>query len=381
MLIIEAGVWISLFLIVYTYLGYPAILWLLARRARIEETGRLSETSIPSVSLIIAAHNERRVMSEKLTNAESLAYPQDKLEVIVASDGSTDGTNEIVRACPWPSLRLVALPEHRGKAAALNAAVASASGELLVFSDANTLFQSDALHVLVTHFSNPRVGCVSGRLSLVNPSSDEGGRGEGAYWRLETWIKTKESRLGSVIGANGAIYAIRRGLFTEIPVGLINDDFFVSMKVLEQGYRALFEPAAIGQEETAPSLEGEYRRHVRDAAGHFQVLPHLSGLLRPRHKFTSFAFFSHRILRWLLPFVLMFFSLATLLLSGRAVYAALSCGVATFVLLGAVGWALRRTGRRMGPLILPLYFLVLNWCIVVGLVQFCRKRIVWEKVR
>jgi cellulose synthase/poly-beta-1,6-N-acetylglucosamine synthase-like glycosyltransferase len=333
------------------------------------------------VALVTAARNEAACIAEKIANCRQQDYPQDRLEVVIASDGSEDATADTVRRVGGANVRLVELRPHRGKAVAVNRAVAATQAEILVFSDANSMFRPDAVSQLVRHFSDPDVGGVSGLLRPVNRTGDASGEGEGLYWRYESWLKRLESDAGALIGANGAIHAMRRECYTVIPEGLINDDFFLSMKVLEQGKRVILEPSAVAVEETAPSLAAEFTRHVRDAAGHFQVLPHVTRMLGPSSGFVAFGLWSHRVLRWILPFILPVGALASLSFGPTSLHFLPGLGTALLCLLAAGGWLLWRLGKPAGPLYVPLYFVAVNLAVVVGFGRFARGRIVWERVR
>lgn len=257
----------------------------------------------PSVSIVVAAYNEEKVIEEKLKNILSMDYPRDKMSAIIASDGSNDSTNEIVKRYESKNIKLKAFL-RMGKVNVLNKTVTMAAGDIIIFSDANTMFNSNAVKKLVKHFVNPEVGCVCGRLKLINPKNVQSGDGEGFYWSYETWIKEKESRIGCVVGANGAIYAIRKALFEKMPSNVINDDFHISMKIMERGYKVIFERDAVGIEEVAPDFKSEFLRHVRDGAGHYRGIVHLVGLLNPMKGIRFFVYVSHRFIRWMVPFFL-----------------------------------------------------------------------------
>jgi len=233
----------------------------------------------------------------------------------------------------------------------------------------------------VRHFENPQVGCVSGRLVLVNRTMDAGARGEGVYWRYETMLKRLESRVHSLIGANGAIYAIRRHLYKPVPFGLINDDFFISMKVLEQRYRVIYTPTAIGVEETAPNLEGEFVRHVRDATGHYQAMRYALRLLHPTYGLVAFEYFSHRIIRWSVPLLLLIMLVANGVLGGTTPYQYLLLVHLLVYGFSGLAWLLRRLDISIGPLYVPLYFFALNLALAVGFYRYLRGNITWERVR
>jgi len=363
--------WVALGLLLQAYVGYALALWMLARLG----IGRLagSKTShsedCPSVSLLVAAHNEEDVIDAKIVNCAQLDYPVEKIEILLGSDGSTDATVERARQHGLTNMRVFDFPERGGKASVLNRLAEAAEGEILAFSDANTIYDPQAMRLLVDGFRDARVGCVSGRLRLVSPDANPGGRGEGLYWRYETAIKRLESRLGAVIGANGAIYAIRRQLFVPIPEGTINDDFFLSAKVLEQGRRSIYEPEAEATEQTAASLAGEYRRHLRDAAGHFQVLALTWRLLNPMRGRVAFGYFSHRVIRWFAPFLLGAMLLTSGMLVGHALYRGLFIMQAVGYGLALLGYGGMRLRMRIGPLFVPLYVGMVHLALLMGFVR------------
>jgi cellulose synthase/poly-beta-1,6-N-acetylglucosamine synthase-like glycosyltransferase len=363
--------WLSFVLLAHAYAGYPLVLWVLARlgMGRSSSGGRKDSEDCPLVSLLVAAHNEESVIDAKIENCAHLDYPIEKIEILLGSDGSTDATVERARRHGLPNLRVFDFPERGGKASVLNRLAQAAQGEILAFSDANTMFDPQAMRLLVDGFEDAKVGCVSGRLRLVSPNANPGGRGEGLYWRYETAIKRLESRLGAVIGANGAIYAIRRELFVAIPGGTINDDFFLSAKVLEQGWRSIYRPEAEASEQTATSLAGEYRRHLRDAAGHFQVLALTWRLLNPMGGRVAFGYFSHRVIRWFAPFLLGVMLVASALLAGHPLYRAMFTMQAVGYGLALLGYCGMRLRMRIGPLFVPLYVGMVHLALLMGLVR------------
>src|SRR3989338_6907469 len=298
--------WIGLVVLFYTYLGYPLLLMLLNRfkagrsQSTFDKKGRLTP-----VTLLIAAYNEEKVIKEKIINALRLEYPENLLEIWIASDGSSDRTNDIVREFIGKNNRLHLLELPRmGKAEVINRSMAQLRTEIVVFSDANTEFSPDALKKLVMHSSDTGTGCVCGRLIYRNPGDIMSGKGESFYWRYETALKKMESKLGYIAGANGAIYAIRRELFEPLPTGTINDDFMISMRIVQEGFKSVYDENAIAYEDVAPNMESEFRRHVRDGAGHYIAVYHLPGLLNPFLGLRSFIYWSHKLLRWIAPFVL-----------------------------------------------------------------------------
>src|SRR5262245_5410690 len=291
-------------LVFYTYLGYPVAVWCLARLfGQKHEADGGDPQNVPSVSLLIAAYNEEAEIGMRLDNALAMDYPADRLEIVVASDGSFDATASIVRRYAGRGVRLLDYQQRRGKAAVLNSAFAELNGDIVVLSDANTHFGPDAMRRLTSWFRDPQVGVVCGRLILSDPET--GHNVDGLYWKYETFLKKNESRLGALLGANGAIYALRRGLYPGIPEGTIVDDFVIPLQAkLRSGCSIVYDSQATAHEETPRAIGAEFQRRSRIGAGNFQSLGLLWRLLDPRHGWIAFTFFSHKILRWLCPFFL-----------------------------------------------------------------------------
>ena len=287
--------WLSLGFIVYAYIGYPVILFLVSR---IWRTKRKKDPFFqPTVSVIIAAYNEEQVLEEKIENCIAMDYPADCIEFLIGSDGSTDATNSILRQHESESIRSFFFQERRGKASVLNELVARAKGEALVFSDANTMYRPDAVRRLMSPFIDPGIGGVCGRLILTPPGRDIGGRGEKAYWEFENRLKFFEGKIKTVLGANGAIYAIRKSLFQPLPQNMvITDDFLIPLHAVEMGYDFVYENTAVGREQTSPSVKDEFRRKVRIGAANFNALIQIAPLLNPRRGFVAFGLWSHKII-------------------------------------------------------------------------------------
>lgn len=334
----QAAFWLSAALVVYAYLAYPVLVWWLVRRRPAIEHETPPDNALPSASLLIAAHNEADVIEARIRNALALDYPSDKLEIVVASDGSTDGTNEIVRRFVGPRVRLLEFAPRRGKAATLNGAVRQLRGELVMFSDANTFWDASAARALARWFAEPATGVVCGRLQLVDPAS--GNNVDSLYWRYENFLKRCEARLGVLLGANGAIYAMRRRLVEPIPDDTIVDDFVIPLSAyLRTGCRMIYDPSATASEETPARLGCEFRRRARIGAGGFQSLARLGGLCRWRHGWLAFAFVSHKLCRWLAPFGLIAALVANVALAGTPSFRALLAGQAAFYSVAVVGGA------------------------------------------
>jgi biofilm PGA synthesis N-glycosyltransferase PgaC len=329
--------WLSVAFVLYAYVGYPALLsvWARARRGvRSQVSGAGSQRSefangdsriaAPGVSVVVAARNEARRLPERIHNLLASDYPLDRLQIIVASDGSTDDTAAAL--APYRDRVTLLLLPARGKAAALNAAVLHARHPILVFADARQRFAPDAIRRLVAAFSQPGVGAVSGEL-VIDCEEDEGaaehstiGDGVGAYWKYEKWIRRNEALVGSSIGVTGAIYAMRRWLWQPLPADAILDDVLGPMRIVQRGYRILFEPAARAFDRTASDATTELRRKTRTLAGNFQLLRYEPRLIIPGHNPVWLQFVSHKLARLLVPYALMVLLVSSAWLTPRSAF-------------------------------------------------------------
>lgn len=362
--------WIAVFLIVYTYVGFPltiilrGLIW-----GRPYKHGDLSV--LPTVSIVIAAYNEAKTISEKLDNLVSLDYPEDKLEIVIASDGSTDGTESIVERYKDRGVKLLVLPRS-GKAVALNTAVAAASGEILVFSDANSIYKSDAIQELVKPFADPGIGGVAGnQIYKRNTVAGSSGEGERAYWNFDRMLKQFQGKAGNTLAATGAIYAIRRSLFRPIPDG-VSDDFVTSTSVIAQGYRLVFSPEAVAYEPVASTSTAEFGRKVRVIVRSWRAFIFMKELLNPfRHGFYAVQLFSHKILRYLvvIPLIVLFL-VSPFLWKVSLFYQLATIMQIMFYACAGAGYFLDRT--RSGPmklLTIPFYFCMVNIASLVAIVK------------
>jgi len=363
---IEIAFWGCVALIAYAYALYPIVVLTLARLFGKSPIGYApcTEGELPSVSLLIAAHNEEQVIAQRIENALALDYPADRLEIVIASDGSSDGTARIVRGFTDRRVRLLESPMRRGKATVLNAAFRHLSGDIVVLSDANTFTDSAALRRMVRWFDDSKVGTVCGRLVLTDPAT--GRNVDSLYWRYETFLKTCEGRLGALLGANGAIYAVRRSSFAGIWSDTIVDDFVIPLVTrLRHGSTIVYDKTAVAYEETPHDFGAEFRRRSRIGAGGFQSIVRLRALLAPRHGWLAFTFFSHKILRWLCPFLLIGAFVTNVALLTDPFYRL----TMTVQLLG-YGFSLLglATGTRkaLKPLRLATMFTAMNAALLVG---------------
>lgn len=359
----------SVFLIFYTYVGYPLLLLGIAAFA--SKKRRKDNNHVPSVSMLIAAYNEDAVIEEKLRNCLALDYVSDKLEIIIGSDGSQDRTNEIVQKYTGNRIRLVPFSMRRGKAAILNNLAQLAQGHVLVFSDANTMYRPDAIARLVPHFADARVGGVCGRLILLNQNGNDEAEGERLYWNYENRLKYLEGRIKTVFGANGAIYAIRRELFQSLPCDkAVMDDFLIPLSVVQRGYDIVYDKDAVGWEFTAPDLQAEFRRKVRIGAANFHGIREILPLLSPFKGFVAFGLWSHKIIRWLVPFLLIAAFVANLWLWGTTLYETLLVVQILFYGLALIAYVLDRFNIHVPWLIYPCYFVATNLALLVGFCKF-----------
>lgn len=366
--------WTCAALIAHTYVIYPMLVWCLARAlGPVRPPPEIDADHTPVLSLLIAAHNEEAVIEERLKNALALDYPPDRLEIVVASDGSTDRTADIVRGYADRGVRLIEFTERHGKAATLNRAIPQVGGEIVLLSDANTDLDPLAPRRLVRWFQDPAVGVVCGRLVLTDPRT--GRNADSLYWRYETTIKQCEARLGALLGANGAIYAIRRSVYTAIPDETIIDDFVIPLLArLRSGCSIVYDTQALANEQTAPDVREEFRRRVRIGAGNFQSIRLLWPLLDPRRGFVAFAFFSHKLLRWFCPFFLIGLMVSSAALIDRPFYqTAFIAQAVLYVIACAAGVAPR--GLKLPKLVqLATLFAGMNAALFVGFWRWlCRK--------
>lgn len=375
---------LSLFAPIYTYAVYPLLLKLMAKKEY-----KVDETYRPIVSILVAAYNEEKVIKEKIINLSQLDYPADKIEFLIGSDGSSDRTVEIAeKHSHFSNLKVFDLPRG-GKVNALNSMLKEAKGEVLVFSDANTMYDSKAIINLVKYFTDDRIGCVSGQLRYkIDESAGHGAKSESAYWKYENWVKVLESKIGRLSGANGAIYAIRKGLVKEIRKGIINDDFYVATYVLQSGYDVILETEAIAYEEPNDEFSGQFKRHIRDGAGHYQAIAVFWRMLFPRK--GSFVHVSHRVIRWLVPFFLIIAFICNAALVGQSVFMAVlfACQVVGYLVMFAYYLGMKKgiAGNKgfIGKLLnIVFYFFSVNLALLLGFVRLIRKQqmATWETQR
>ncbi|MDE3136581.1 MAG: glycosyltransferase family 2 protein [Acidobacteriota bacterium] len=380
--------WLSVGLVGYAYILYPAILWVVCRTAR--STGGKRTPGVhsgspalpfdcPTVSLVVPAYNEEKHLAAKLANLDEVDYRKDRMETIFVSDGSTDGTDALLAAVCRPRFRVFRLPSRRGKPGALNRAAAAARGDILVFSDASTLFAADAVRKLARHFVDPTVGVVCGALGFTR--TEESAGTEGVYWTYETALRRMEAGIGATLTASGAIYAVRRCCFRPIAPDTILEDFLVPMTARRLGYRVLYDPEARACDTAAPTVGGEFTRRARIAAGSFRALAPLA-----RAALTSpavlWAFLSHKLLRWLAPVFLLALGAASLVLRTRPVYGFALALQAAFYLWALAGLVFRDRLREVRFALVGYFLVAMNLAFLVGLARSVsgRQPVTWTRV-
>jgi biofilm PGA synthesis N-glycosyltransferase PgaC len=385
--------WLSLFAFFWTYFGYPLFMYL---RARIHPRQAWQESgALPSLTVLIPAHNEADIIRRKLDNTVSLAYPPEKLQIIVIDDGSEDDTSDIVQEYEHYGVILIQQTIRGGKMTAVNTGFARATGEIVILSDASPSYETNGLEVLSRRFSDPSVGVVVGTLAVWD-AANAVAKPAGLYWKYEAALRRWESKTGSTVAVHGNMFAIRRELFRPLETSTINDEFSIAMEVLRQGYRVVYEPDAISYDDASNTMGDEFNRRVRINAGRYQAL-FSAGYLKAPNFELSFRLFSHKLLRPLTPVLML------LMLTSNAIALAMSSPASqdirdllllrnwwgpalltaqiAFYTLAAIGWWAERAGKRNRLLNVVYYFVISNLAALVGLWRWLRgsQRVTWQK--
>jgi cellulose synthase/poly-beta-1,6-N-acetylglucosamine synthase-like glycosyltransferase len=387
--VMEVLVWGSFALLFYTFFGYGFLLVFLSalrqatsdlrfasgRRDRRAQRG----ANLPQVSLVFAAYNEEGVIQEKLRNCAALEYPFELLEILVGADGCSDRTVELGNEVAGRNVRIFDYTERSGKPMVLNKLVPETRGEIVVFSDANTMIGPESLRNVVRHFANRRVGCVSGELRLKTPDGKP--FSEGLYWKYEIFLKIMESRLNMVSGAHGGIFAIRRELYEPLPKTGIIDDFLISMRIRGRGYRCVYDPETWAEEVAIPSVKGEFGRRIRISAGGFHAIVDTWRMLLPTAGLIALSYWSHKVLRWLAPFAMILAFAGSLALINVPPYAALTIAALLFTAAGIVGYSRESSGKPTGKFAFPYYFLSMHLAMLLGFFRFAKgtQRAAWAR--
>ena len=381
--------WMCIFLLIYPYLIYPVLLKLLPGAGHPEPQAVDDDAKLPSVTFIISVYNEAQVIEEKLANALALDYPSDKLEIMVISDASSDRTEAIVQewAGKHPQIRLVRQQQRRGKTAGLNAGIRQSRGEAIVFSDANAMYKADAVRELVKYFSNPDVGYVMGAALYTEGADSEASESEGLYWKFELALKKLETEYYSVVGGDGAIYAIRRELYWPLEDDDIND-FVNPLQIVAKGYRGVFNPDAICYEDAGGEFSKEFKRKRRIVNRSWRAVKrYISWFDVQKQMKFLFELFSHKVIRWFSMGILLvlFLTNLALILFGTAVFFKVTfIGQVVMIIAALYGAYLDGKGRSIPKVVyLPYYFFLVNYAALLGIWDESRgiKHVVWDHVR
>jgi biofilm PGA synthesis N-glycosyltransferase PgaC len=376
--------WFCLLLIVYCYFGYPLFLLLVSKFTHKPVD---KKPIMPKVSIVLSVWNEQDVIRRKLSNLMALDYPADSYEIIVGSDGSDDNTNEIVRSFNDERIRFVERAERRGKMIVLNELVSLARHEIIVFNDARQELPPDTIHKLVANFADSSVGCVSGEL-VFRKKEGATAQGINLYWEYEKFMRYHEAKIHSMLGATGAIYAIRKSLYHPVPKDVVLDDMYIPFRIIEQGFRAVFEPLAKAYDDVAENPKEEARRKNRTLFGNFQIFQLFPNMFNPFESHIAIQLFSHKFLRIAAPFLMVFLILLNLTLLGRTFYVWTMFAQLLFYSMAVIGLLTKdMANKTFRPLTkicyVPYVFCLLNFSVFVGFWRFLtsKQQITWEKAR
>ncbi len=378
--------WVGLGILFFCYAGYGLLLFILNGIKGRKKISGISNTDLPEVSLLVAAYNEADILEQKISNSFALDYPGDKIQFVFITDGSTDGSAELIRS--FPQITLLHQPQRKGKMAAINRAMQQVTTPVVVFSDANTFLNPGCIKNMVRHYQSPKTGGVAGEKKIAMQKGSRGvGHAEGLYWLYESFMKKQDAGLFTVVGAAGELFSIRSRLFKPVDESVILDDFLISMNVCLQGYTIAYEPSAFATEAPSASLAEEEKRKVRISAGAYQSIHHLTGSMNVfKHPLLAFQFISRRLLRWVVcPILLPLVFFSNLLLAANddshVIYTVLLVLQVLFYLMVIPGWWLVKTGKGTGWLVIPFYFVFMNYCLVKGFLKFMKRghSVLWEK--
>ena len=393
-MILELVFWILLFLLFYTYIGYALVLYLLLKIKKVlfpKKILSFDSSYEPDVCLFVTAFNEKDFIKQKVENSFSLDYPQEKVQYLWITDGSNDGTPELLKK--YDLLEVHHLPERRGKMHAMNRGVKFVKAPIIIFSDTNTILGKQSVREIVARFSNEKTGCVAGEKRIVEKDADAAaGAGEGLYWKMESWIKKMDAELNSAVGAVGELFAIRTELFEDVETDTLLDDFMISLRIVQKGYNIAYTSNAYAEETASLNVGEEFKRKIRIAAGGIQSIFRLKSLLNPfRFGLYSWQYFSHKVLRWTLAPVSLFLILPVNLLIvwqqngwfefqfySVMFYIQLLC-----YLMAALGWYLENKKLHFKLLFVPYYFLFINYTSIRGIFRYFKGKqsVVWEKAK
>ncbi len=393
MMFLKILFWFSLFVIFYSYLGYGIVLYILIKIRRALGLGKKfigNEDYEPEVTLFVAAYNEKEYLGRKVANSQSLNYPKEKITQLWVTDGSDDGTPELLMA--YANVQILHQAERAGKIAAMNRGMKFVKTPIVIFSDGNTDLGQDAIQEIVRLFRDPKVGCVSGEKRIYSKNSDSAaGAGEGLYWKYESQLKKWDAELYSVVGAAGELFAIRTALWQEVEKDTLLDDFMISLRVAMSGYTIQYNPEAYAIETASANVKEELKRKIRISAGGIQSVVRLAPLLNVfKYGTLSFQYISHRVLRWTLtPALLLVIIPLNLVLAMQeglfefGIYSLLFWGQVVFYAASLLGWFLENRQIRLKMLFIPYYFFIMNLSVYLGFVRYTKgnQSVNWERAK
>ena len=376
--------WASLALLIYSFLGYGILLFALVKLKKLFVKEKAVDASFePPVTLVIPSYNEASILAEKVANCKALDYPADKLTLVFITDGSTDQSVEVLQR--YQDVTVLHSPRRGGKTAAENRSMQHVTTPVVIFSDANTLLNREAVKNIVRHFSNETVGCVSGEKRILTGDKDvASAAGEGLYWKYESFLKKLDSQLYSAVGAAGELVAFRTSLYEPMPEDTILDDFIQSMYIAAKGYRIVYEPDAFAVETAAASIGEELKRKIRICAGGWQSMQRLASRLSPLQlPLLYFQYFSHRVLRWTInPFLMLLIFLTNAFPAPGSSFFQIVLALQVAFYAGAYsGYLLEKKQIKLKVFFLPYYFCIMNYSVVMGLVRYLKgsQSAIWEK--
>lgn len=393
MLTLKVVFWVLLFLVFYTYLGYGVLLYLLVRIKRFfKRKITVNKEYEPEVTLFVAAYNEKDYAEAKVANGFELDYPQEKIKQLWVTDGSDDGTPEILKKYADKGVEVYHENARGGKIGAMNRGMQFVKTPIVIFSDGNTSLGKESVRRIVKLFSNPKVGCVSGEKRIFSKEKDTAAGTEGIYWKYESTLKKWDAELYSVVGAAGELFAIRTALFQEVEKDTLLDDFIISLRVAMKGYTIQYDPEAYAIETASANVKEELKRKVRIAAGGIQSIIRLSPLLNIfKFGMLSFQYISHRVLRWTLaplslPFILIINALIAYYAGFRNFadfYVLLFYGQLLFYTLALLGWYLENKAIKVKALFIPYYFFIMNYAVLLGMKRYFKgsQSVNWERAK
>ena len=384
--------WLSLIIIFYSYLGYGIVLWIYLKLRTFFTLKKSLPINYydfePDVTLVIATFNEELIIKEKIENTFKINYPKNKLKIIVVADGSSDNTVNVIRQ--FPGIELYYKPEREGKSAAINRVMPFVTSAITIFCDANTDLNTESIREIVKHYTIPEIGAVAGEKKVVELSKSKSiaGAGEGLYWKYESALKKLDAQFYTVVGAAGELFSIRTSLFEHVEKNILLDDFIISMKICQKGYRVMYEPKAYATEAPSFSLKEEEKRKIRIAAGGFQSIFILKDLLNVfKYGKLSFQYISHRVLRWLLcPVLLPILFLCNLLIffqSNDTFFTLFLIMQSLFYLSAIIGWFFTFRNIKVKFLYISYYFVFMNFAMYLGFFRFINKSqsVLWDKAK